>query len=573
MTPLYDRLQKPSNILPISVDESTENYTVDRSQSSAVNLPKVKFSFRRIVVVLGANGTGKSRLIIDMKQECSSLFHGRRAIYVDGARIINVPLNVSLDGNTRTPQQAYESYSASLSTAINTRIHFALQTLEARSVEVAKSFHLNFRKRRESGESVEEMEASKFPIDIFINAFSDIFPDIILSIDEQSRKILCTKAGTVYGTQQLSDGEKQVFCLLADAILEIGDSVVFADEPELNLHPLLASRLWDTLERLMPNSLFVYATHSINFALRPSVDTIIVLKKSGCEVLNPSDLLSMDKESLSDFLGAIPAVLSAERVIGIEGENSSFDQQFYSLFVDPSVRIVPLGSCNDVVAATTKTGIWESISAGVKLVGVIDRDYMSDDQVNDLSRKVIVLDFHEAESYLCHPDVFVPIMNQFSESVDGLKRKVNDCICEYFEEQMWRVVSKRISRKFEQFGPSLSIPRKDIASVTSVSEFENAFRSSARQDRDRIIKMLENDKLDQVIADEVSLCQRALDSRAADQILKIVEGKELIKRLLKLTKFSDETGLIDVVRKNDLVKSIPILKDLRDRIQIQLNAT
>jgi len=78
-----------------------------------------------------------------------------------------------------------------------------------------------------------------------------------------------------YFVGHMSDGEKQVFLLLADlAILQRGPTVFLIVEPELNLHPSLASTLWETIEQIHSESIFIYATHSLQFALRPAVDSV-----------------------------------------------------------------------------------------------------------------------------------------------------------------------------------------------------------------------------------------------------------------------------------------------------------
>lgn len=70
----------------------------------------------------------------------------------------------------------------------------------------------------------------------------------------------------------------QAMSLLADlAFLSETDSVFVVDEPELNLNLLVAQQLWDAIERLRPEAVFVYVTHSLAFAMRPTVEAIRVL--------------------------------------------------------------------------------------------------------------------------------------------------------------------------------------------------------------------------------------------------------------------------------------------------------
>ena len=63
------------------------------------------------------------------------------------------------------------------------------------------------------------------------------------------------------------------------------------DEPELNLHPELAERLWTLLESEYDDKRFLYATHSIQFALRPNVEALYVLSQDPSRIQRIDHLL------------------------------------------------------------------------------------------------------------------------------------------------------------------------------------------------------------------------------------------------------------------------------------------
>lgn len=555
----------------IDAAETCERYTVDYSETTIVNFPKVRFSVQQVVVVLGANGVGKSRLLNDMKLNCHSLFGGRRAMSVEGARLLDVRGSIAFSGSIPTPSFAKEKYSSGMANKIHDRLPNAMLILIDRGSEIALSLHEDVMNQRNSGEAFDAKDVSELPMNMFMNTFSSVYPDIKLSFDNSTRRLKCTKYGHEYDPEYLSDGEKQAFSLLADAHVITDSVVVFADEPELNLHPLLASRLWDAMERLMPNSIFIYATHSINFALRPNVDSVVVLSQSGGEVFDAGTLHMMDKESLRDFLGAIPAILVSDKILVVEGIETAFDQAFYSLLVAPSVRIVPLESCHEVISAATKMGIWKKVSAGVKIIGIVDRDYLSDEQVEGMTEKIIVLEFHEAESYLCHPDVLMPILDQVAGGGDEVRRQIEKCICEFFEAKLRHVVLTRISKKVGIYAPSLSVERRSVPKIGTDEDFINAIKISIQRDRDRIFGAYDDDKLEQLIHDELLMCRSAMEERDLHRILQLVPGKQLQNKILEFTPLRRYNDVLNVVRKHNLVESISILSKLRDQIDQRLN--
>jgi hypothetical protein len=55
-------------------------------------------------------------------------------------------------------------------------------------------------------------------LDRLFELFAEIFPQISLSYDSQSKRLSAQKNGQTYGPSNLSDGEKQVFSILADLI-------------------------------------------------------------------------------------------------------------------------------------------------------------------------------------------------------------------------------------------------------------------------------------------------------------------------------------------------------------------
>ena len=61
----------------------------------------------------------------------------------------------------------------------------------------------------------------------------------------------------------LSSGEKQLYIIFAEALLQRGKSCIYiADEPELSLHVNWQEILVDSLRELNPHSQIVFATHS-----------------------------------------------------------------------------------------------------------------------------------------------------------------------------------------------------------------------------------------------------------------------------------------------------------------------
>lgn len=76
-----------------------------------------------------------------------------------------------------------------------------------------------------------------------------------------------TKGGEAIDFPLLSSGEKQLFILLAETVLQNRrQSIFIADEPELSLHVAWQRKLLNAVRKLNPNAQLVVATHSPEIA-------------------------------------------------------------------------------------------------------------------------------------------------------------------------------------------------------------------------------------------------------------------------------------------------------------------
>lgn len=64
----------------------------------------------------------------------------------------------------------------------------------------------------------------------------------------------------------MSDGERVTFYLIGRCVSVPENSIIIIDEPELHLHKAIQYALWDRIERVRNDCLFVYLTHDVEFA-------------------------------------------------------------------------------------------------------------------------------------------------------------------------------------------------------------------------------------------------------------------------------------------------------------------
>ena len=131
-----------------------------------------------------------------------------------------------------------------------------------------------------------------------------------------------------YNGSEMSDGERCIFYLIGEVLCAPEKSIIIIDEPEMHIHVSLIKRLFDLIENERPDCVFIYLTHSIDFAFSRQNAKKIWAKsyedgKWDYEILNGA--MPIPEQLYLEVLG------SRLPVIFIEGDDSSIDYEIYSL--------------------------------------------------------------------------------------------------------------------------------------------------------------------------------------------------------------------------------------------------
>jgi len=411
------------------------------------------------------------------------------------------------------------------------------------------------------------------PLQDLFGLFHDVFPEIILTLESESLEIKCEKNGNRYSPSDLSDGEKQALCLLADiALLSDDDSLIIVDEPELNLHPHLSDDLWNAIESRYPDCRFIYATHSISFALRSHVDSIFVLNRTDQETLTVQSPIELPDETLRPFLGSIPAILASDRCLVVEGEYKSFDSLFYKAILGSKGLVVePLGGSKNVVAAASGSGLWEKISPTSRIVGIVDRDFKSEEKIQNTEHdRVIILEYHESESYFCIPKLLFDLGNAIGTAPTSITEdEIVERLVGVAEERLLHVVAKRVFERLV-FPVRPSLDRRIVERLDSVDALVGAIVESRDGQLAKAREQLSDEVINALCGDEWKRCKSSLDGKDVEEILKIFEGKYLLGKLYPLSMCGSPEGVVRGCAKHLDLRQYPPFGELVDRIEAKL---
>lgn len=219
-------------------------------------------------------------------------------------------------------------------------------------------------------------------------------------------------AGVELPFSNLSGGEREIAFLIGQIDrFQLRRGLLLIDEPELHLNPDLL-RTWLAFLRDTIDSGQVWiATHSLEAVevAGPSATFVFERDPESRLVRAPARLEGRPVLSaLSAAVGSPAFAISRLRFIYIEGDRQSRERErFYSVCGDPHVnRFLEGGGCKEVLRRLRdiKT-LAEESQEQLHVGGVIDRDFRSDQEVQDLQRDypVHVLGCHEIENLFLQP--------------------------------------------------------------------------------------------------------------------------------------------------------------------------
>ena len=248
-----------------------------------------------------------------------------------------------------------------------------------------------------------------------------------------------------FSFKNLSGGEKSAFDLILDLVVarHSYDNTVFCiDEPESHMNARLQAELLSVLYKLIPEKCqLMLATHSIGMMRRARdieaeyPGSVVFLDFGGRDFDEPQVIEPTVPDRafwgrLYDIaLDDLAELVAPERVVICEGEpknkasgkNYAHDAHCYERifrYEFPETQFVPGGNADEVTE--DRRGIAYALgllTQGVKVIKLIDRDNLSDEQVSELNYSgVRVLSKRNLESCLFSDEVLVALAEWAGQS-------------------------------------------------------------------------------------------------------------------------------------------------------------
>ena len=214
-----------------------------------------QFELEGSLVIIGANGSGKSRFGKWIEDNL-----GTTVKRISAQRVLQFSHNVP---RTIYSQDINEILSNWRSRSIAQQLDDYPKVLSALFSETAKRDSEYVKTSRTSEEKVEVPPSA---IDKLISVWNEVLPHRELVLDDNIVKARSISGGQEYAGSEMSDGERVALYLIAQCLLLPANHLILIDEPELHLHKSLMARLWNVIERVRNDCSFIYITHDLDFA-------------------------------------------------------------------------------------------------------------------------------------------------------------------------------------------------------------------------------------------------------------------------------------------------------------------
>lgn len=461
------------------------------------------------VVILGANGSGKTRLAVQMTS-------GGNAEFIGAVRNIALPDQI--------PNWSLQTATNELISRTTQRKNTYWELIPDIDALFGKLWSSHAVEAMRIYDQLQEGKTPETLPETVLNKtrglWKTVFPGRTIAFSDFSATVTNEYQGAAtYTAKHMSDGERTGLYLAA-RVLDSAHKIVVIDEPETHFHSRLAVRFWDALESLCNDKRFVYVTHDLNFALsRKDASIILSRPNQAPELIAAGD--SLPTEDVASILGAASFSVYATRLIFCEGhEEKSLDQELLrAWFNDKGTALVPVGGCENVKRCTAAFQI-SSIVSGFKAVGIIDRDHWPDELLANI-KGVHVLPVHEIEGLYVLKPVYLAVAAHLGFAN---AEKNYYSVQQNWKKQMNGPLSNRlICERFR--ARSLMLMERSFISSTENMDDRLALKTSLIR---QIPNTLPVTHPDQIWNEEEAIVDTAVNSDNSVVFLKVLPGKPLL---------------------------------------------
>ena len=273
-----------------------------------------------------------------------------------------------------------------------------------------------------------------FPVtrlDLTREVWEEIFPKSRIRQSNGELQTMAPDSDRYYPIGEMSHGEKVVFYQIAATLFAPDNSLITVEDPEILLHPSIVGNFWVKVEQCRTDCTFVYLTHDIGFATSRSEGVRIWVRSfDGAHRMWDYEVIEnqyiFPEEIYLELLG------SRKPILFVEGtDNSSLDIRLYP-YIFPDYMVKPLGGCAKVIETTKAFSEMKSFHH-LESKGIVDRDRRTPHEIAFLrERNIFVPNVAEVENLLMLEDVIKTVARRMLQDEEKVFKTVRENVVKLF---------------------------------------------------------------------------------------------------------------------------------------------
>jgi len=447
-----------------------------------------EFEFGKPVVLLGANGAGKTRFSIRIEElndprfkwwnaEESILIHR-----ISAQKSLSISQSISILDNESSKRDLFYGGADQYATKEGYRFGSNPATFLLDDFNKALSLlfseannELQIANQRDKQAVKDNIERPK-PITTVVEKATEIWNELLphRTIDLTGNGVHVNHEDQRYHGKEMSDGERVMLYMICQVLVQRPGTLLIIDEPELHIHKSVVDKLWTRLEAERSDCVFMYITHDLNFALsRNAVKVLWIKSYSGTdweyEFLDSADYEDIPETLLYEIIG------SRQKILFVEGTKNSYDYYLYQeIYKDKGYHVIPCGGCQEVIRLVKAKRTYEKLNS-INVFGIVDRDFRTEGEIAALQRDgIYCLDVAEVENLFVVPEL-LDIMESALACEQGTAQQAKDFIKNLFIQNKDNQVSLALAQEMKHQLSLFELGRQKMTPVEIKNKIDEKY--------------------------------------------------------------------------------------------------
>lgn len=478
------------------------------------------------VVLLGANGAGKTRFSVKIEEMNDPKFKSWNATEefpihrITAQKSLSIQDSISILDNDSSKRDLFFGGSDQHACKLNYRFgsHPATFLLDDYNKALSLLFSQENKELQQAHladkQAVLQNEERPAPITTVVEKATSIWNELLphRKIDLSGNGVHVLYGENRYHGKEMSDGERVMLYMICQVLVQRPNTLLIIDEPELHIHKSIVEKLWTMLENERKDCVFMYITHDLNFAMSRIDSKILWIKQYNgtdwdYDTIESTEFSELPEKLLYEIIG------TRQKIVFVEGEKDSYDYPLYQeIYRDKGYHVIPCGGCQEVVRLVKAKKVYQKLNS-IEVYGIVDRDFRTEQEIEELKKDgIFCLNVAEVENLFLVPEL-LNIMEKVLVCPDGTAQEAKDFIKGLYDQNIENQVTLALAQEMKH----------------QLSLFElGAKKQTPQEIKEKIDAKFSEERIAEFLAEKETIFSSATDISA---ILRVFNFKNMSKKI------------------------------------------